>query len=75
MDVDFYKTTLSGLFISDYNPDNHGNLIEVNENKSNIIAWKNHLIPYATLTNVSERDMILILLIVYSVMDYKETNS
>ena len=47
--LDFYKTTLSGLFIFDYKPDNDGNLVEVKENKANIIAWNNHLTPYATL--------------------------
>ena len=53
--LDFYKNTLSGLFIFDYKPDNDGNLDEVKENKANIIAWNNHLTPYATLTNVSEK--------------------
>ena len=53
--LEFYKTTLSGLFVFDYKPDNDGNLVEVKENKANIIAWNNHLTPYATLTNVSEK--------------------
>ena len=53
--LNFYKNTLSGLFISDYRPDDQGNLKEMNENESNLIAWKNDLIPYATLTNTNEK--------------------
>jgi spore germination protein len=53
--LNLYKNTLSGLFIFDYHPDNQGNLIDMNENESNNIAWKNNLIPYATLTNTSEK--------------------
>jgi spore germination protein len=53
--LNFYKNTLSGLFIFDYQPDNQGNLKEMNENEANMIAWKNNLVPYATLTNISKK--------------------
>ncbi|WP_428912248.1 glycosyl hydrolase family 18 protein [Niallia sp. Krafla_26] len=53
--INHYKNTLSGLFIFDYRPDEQGNIKELNENESNLIAWKNDLLPYATLTNTSDK--------------------
>ncbi len=50
-----YKKTLSGLFVFDYHPNEKGQLIQVNENAAHTIAWNKNVVPYATLTNISNK--------------------
>lgn len=64
--LEYYKKTLSSVFVFDYHPNEKGQLIEVKENDSNKIAWRKNLSPYATLTNISGKgfdpDLIHLLL-------------
>ncbi|QKE76106.1 LysM peptidoglycan-binding domain-containing protein (plasmid) [Arthrobacter citreus] len=53
--IDYYKKSLTSIFIFEYHPTSQGKLIKVKENQSNQIAWKNHIFPYATLTNISKK--------------------
>ncbi|KQL32822.1 glycoside hydrolase [Bacillus sp. FJAT-25509] len=52
--IDYYKKSLTSIFIFEFHPTSQGNIIKVKENQSNRIAWKNHIFPYATLTNISK---------------------
>jgi len=53
--IDFYKKSLTSVFIFEFHPTSNGSLIKVKENESNRIAWKNHILPFATLTNISKK--------------------
>jgi spore germination protein len=53
--IEKYKQTLSGLFVFDYRSNENGQLIKVKENEAHKIAWKKNVVPYATLTNVSNK--------------------
>lgn len=53
--IDYYKKSLTSVFIFEFHPTSKGELVKVNENESNKIAWKKHIIPYATLTNISKK--------------------
>ncbi|HEY2421316.1 MAG TPA: LysM peptidoglycan-binding domain-containing protein, partial [Neobacillus sp.] len=50
-----YKQTLSSIFVFEYRPDEQGNIIETQENQAHKIAWKENLLPLATVTNLSEK--------------------
>lgn len=50
-----YKKTLSSIFVFEYRSDEQGNIIETPENQAHKIAWKENLLPYATITNLSEK--------------------
>ncbi|RHW36743.1 LysM peptidoglycan-binding domain-containing protein [Lysinibacillus yapensis] len=53
--LDNYKNTLSGVFVFEYRPDANGNIILVEENEAHLLAWRKQLVPYATLTNITEK--------------------
>ncbi|MCM3567948.1 glycosyl hydrolase family 18 protein [Neobacillus mesonae] len=50
-----YKSTLSSIFVFEYQSDQQGNIIETPENQAHKIAWKKKLTPYATVTNLSNK--------------------
>ncbi|MFF2448885.1 glycosyl hydrolase family 18 protein [Neobacillus sp. NPDC058068] len=50
-----YKNTLSSIFVFEYSSDEQGNIVETPENQAHKIAWKENLLPYATITNLSEK--------------------
>jgi len=53
--LNYYKKTLSSIFVFEYRSDEQGNIIETPENQAHKIAWKENLTPFATITNLSEK--------------------